>query len=180
MRTPNHAHRLRTLTVALLAAAAEAFAEEHLGGTARRRVVVSIPHRKLALMEEGRVLKVYPVAVGAPASPTPAGSFEIVTRIPHPTWYGPHGVVPPSKTNPLGTRWLGLSRRSYGIHGTNNPASIGRRASHGCVRMRNTDVEELFEMVTVGDAVELHDQPSPELAALFAPQPVAAPAEGGQ
>ena len=67
-------------------------------------------------------------------------------------------VIPPGKANPLGTRWIGLSRKGYGIHGTNNPRSIGRRASHGCIRMRNRDVEELFEMVAVGDRVEISER----------------------
>jgi hypothetical protein len=60
-----------------------------------------------------------------------------------------------------------LSRKGYGIHGTNRPDSIGRNASHGCIRMRNREVEELFKMVTVGDQVELSDERTPEIARLF-------------
>jgi lipoprotein-anchoring transpeptidase ErfK/SrfK len=67
-------------------------------------------------------------------------------------------VVPPGKGNPLGTRWIGISKKGYGIHGTNSPKSIGRAASLGCIRLRNEDVEELFEMVSVGDAVELRGE----------------------
>ena len=106
--------------------------------------------------------------MGAPKSPSPAGAFRIVVRIPDPTWYGKGRIVPPGKSNPLGTRWLGLSVKGYGIHGTNNPASIGHNASHGCIRMRNHDVEQLFEMVSVGDTVELYDQATPETAQIFA------------
>jgi lipoprotein-anchoring transpeptidase ErfK/SrfK len=69
-------------------------------------------------------------------------------------------VVPPGKWNPLGTRWLGLSRKGYGIHGTNAPKSIGKAASHGCIRLRNSDIEELFDLVSVGDAVELVGEPA--------------------
>jgi L,D-transpeptidase ErfK/SrfK len=133
----------------------------------QRRIIVSIPDRKLALIENGRVLKIYPTAVGAPSSPSPAGSFTIVQRIPNPAWYGPGKVVPAGKNNPLGTRWIGLSRKSYGIHGTNNPGSIGRRASHGCIRMRNSDVEQLFELVSVGDVVEFRGERDAEVAELF-------------
>jgi len=60
-----------------------------------------------------------------------------------------------------------LSRKGYGIHGTNDPRSIGKRASHGCVRMRNRDVEDLFARVGVGDVVELHGERDAELAQIF-------------
>jgi L,D-transpeptidase ErfK/SrfK len=102
------------------------------------------------LLVDDEVIKVYDAAVGAPSTPSPVGEFRIVTRIAHPTWYTPGKVVPPGKNNPLGTRWLGLSASGYGIHGTNAPSSIGNAASHGCIRMRNRDVEELFELVDVG------------------------------
>lgn len=120
-----------------------------------RRIVVNIPDCKISLIEDGRVVKEYPVAVGKPSSPSPAGRYQVAGRVAHPTWYTKGRVVPPGKSNPLGTRWIGLSIKHYGIHGTNNPASIGRNASHGCIRMRNRDVEELFDLVSVGDTVEL-------------------------
>jgi lipoprotein-anchoring transpeptidase ErfK/SrfK len=129
--------------------------------------VVSIPDRKLAVMEGDRVVKIYQTAVGAPKSPSPSGAFKIVQRIPDPTWYGKGKIVPPGKSNPLGTRWIGLSMKGYGIHGTNVPSSIGRNASHGCIRMRNHDVEELFTMVEIGDAVELVSDRTPELDEIF-------------
>jgi hypothetical protein len=132
-----------------------------------RRIVVSILDRKLALMEGGRVVRIYPVAVGAAATPSPSGSFTVVERVTHPAWYKPGKVVPPGKRNPLGTRWIGLSVKGYGIHGTSNPRSIGRRASHGCIRLRNADVEELFGLVTLGDAVELRAERMPEEAGIF-------------
>ena len=146
--------------------AAEALAEETTG----RRIVVSLPDRKAALVQDGEVVKVYAVAVGASRSPSPTGTFQIVNRIPRPTYYAPGVVIPPGRSNPLGTRWLGLDRKGYGIHGTNQPRSIGRRASHGCIRMRNRDVEELFERVGVGDVVELHGERNPQLAGIFGGQ----------
>jgi lipoprotein-anchoring transpeptidase ErfK/SrfK len=145
---------------------------------ATRRIVVSIPDRKLALIEDGRVVKTYRVAVGAPASPSPAGEFTIAHRIAHPTYYAPGIIIPPGQANPLGTRWLGLDQRGYGIHGTNQPRSIGHRASHGCIRMRNHDMEELFELVEVGDAVELRAERTAELAEIFGGPEVSA--AGGQ
>jgi len=166
---------LRSLIAVALVATAEALCQEKQADSrpnaddspAQRRVVVSIPDRKLALIENGRVVKIYRTAVGAASSPTPSGTYKIAQRVANPTWYGPDKVVGPGKDNPVGTRWLGLSRKGYGIHGTNNPRSIGKRASHGCVRMRNTDVEDLFGRVAVGDVVELHGERDAELAQIF-------------
>lgn len=140
-----------------------------------RRIVISIPDRKLALVEGDRVVKIYTIAVGASVSPSPRGNYTIATRIPQPTYYAPGKVIPPGPANPLGTRWLGLSLKGFGIHGTNEPRSIGKRASHGCIRMRNTDVEELFELVRAGDTVELHGARSVELAQIFGTQEPAGP-----
>lgn len=166
-RTDAQLRKLAGLTGVMMMAAAEALAQEN-PHSSPRRIVVSIPDRKLALIESGRVVKIYRTAVGAPRTPSPTGEFTILQRIPDPTWYTRGRVVPPSRTNPLGTRWMGLSRKGYGIHGTSNPASIGRNASHGCIRMRNRDVEELFEMVAVGDTVELHGERTPEIEQIFA------------
>jgi lipoprotein-anchoring transpeptidase ErfK/SrfK len=150
---------------ALLVATAEALAQETR--PVARRIVISIPDRELALMEDGRVVKIYPVTVGAAATPSPTGSFTVIERVSHPTWYGPHKIVPPGKSNPLGPCWIGLSRRGYGIHGTSNPRSIGRPASHGCIRMRNSDVKELYGRVAVGDAVEMYKERNDEVARIF-------------
>jgi lipoprotein-anchoring transpeptidase ErfK/SrfK len=165
-QTEEQIKRLATLTGVMLMMAAEALAQDKQ--QAGRRIVVSIADRKLAVMEAGRVLRVFPTAVGAPKSPSPAGAYKIVVRIPDPTWYGKGRIVPPGKSNPLGTRWLGLSVKGYGIHGTNNPASIGHNASHGCIRMRNRDVEQLFDMVSVGDSVDLYEEATPETGQIFA------------
>ena len=107
-------------------------------------------------------MRIFETAVGAPKSPSPRGTFQIVNSIADPTWYTKGKIVPPGKCNPLGTRWIGLSRKGYGIHVTNRPNSIGRNASHGCIRMRNREVEELFKMVAVGDQVELYDKHTPK------------------
>lgn len=146
----------------VMMAAAQARSEESTGEP--KRIVVSIPDRKLALVEGERVVKVYDVAVGKATTPSPEGEFTVETRLTNPTWYGPKKVVGPGKNNPLGTRWLGLSRRGYGIHGTNVPQSIGKAASHGCIRMRNADVEELFELVQTGATVQLLDASLPPVA----------------
>lgn len=157
-----------SLAALLLMAVAEASAQEK-GAQSERRLVVSIPDRRLALMEAGRVVRVYPVAVGAAVSPSPSGSFRVVNRVSRPTYYHPGIVIPPGADNPLGTRWIGLDRKGYGIHGTNQPRSIGHAASHGCIRMSRADLEQLFAMVRVGDVVEIHAHPDAELDAIFHP-----------
>jgi lipoprotein-anchoring transpeptidase ErfK/SrfK len=139
------------------------------------KIVVSIPDCKLALIEDDRVLKIYPVAVGAPGTPSPEGKFRIASRLENPSWYWPGKVIPAGPANPLGPRWVGLGVRGFGIHGTNEPRTIGRKASHGCVRMRNRDVEELFRRVRVGDIVEIRGERDATLAMIFgAPQETSA------
>lgn len=133
----------------------------------RRRILVSIPDRKLAVVEHRKVIRVFRVAVGAPVSPTPTGTFEIVNLVSEPTYFHSGTVIPPSADNPVGSRWIGLNQKGYGIHGTNEPKSIGNAASHGCIRLRNHDVEQLFEMVRVQDRVEIHSVRDQELAAVF-------------
>jgi len=132
-----------------------------------RKVVVSVPHRKLALIEDGKVKKVFPVAVGATLTPSPTGSFEVKTLVVKPTYYHPGKVIPAGADNPLGTRWIGLSTKGYGIHGTNVESSIGKAASHGCIRMHRKDLEELFTAMQVGDHVEIRAEADQETAAMF-------------
>jgi len=135
--------------------------------TPSRVIVVSIPDRKLALIEDGQIKKVFSVAVGKPSTPSPSGSFKIVTRLANPTYYHKGTVIGPGAGNPLGTRWMGLSEHGYGIHGTNVPSSIGKAASHGCIRMAKTDLEQLFNLVQVGDAVEIRAERDETTARLF-------------
>lgn len=137
-----------------------------------RRIVVSFPDRKLALLEGDRVIKIYDVAVGASTSPSPSGEFQIAQRIENPTYYKPGVVIGPSANNPLGPRWIGLNIKGFGIHGTNRPDSIGKNASHGCIRLRNRDIEDLFARVKVGDRVSLIAERNEEIARLFDEAPV--------
>jgi lipoprotein-anchoring transpeptidase ErfK/SrfK len=136
--------------------------------TTTRRVVVSLVDRKLAVIENNEVRAIFDVAVGKPSTPSPVGTFTIVSRVPNPTYYHAGKVVPPGPNNPVGTRWIGLSQKGYGIHGTDNPRSIGHAQSHGCIRLRNADVERLFERLRAGDVVELHAERTEEIALLFA------------
>ena|ERR1700722_20405597 len=135
----------------LIAASTEVFAES----APSRRLIVNIAARKIVLVEDGKVVKMYPVSVGKRSTPSPSGSFHIASHVAHPTYSHGGKVVKPGPSNPVGTRWMGLGYKGYGIHGTNQPESIGHAASHGCIRMRNHDVEELFALVRVGDEVDL-------------------------
>lgn len=132
-----------------------------------RRVVVSIPDRKLAVVENGVVLRTFAVAVGATSSPTPTGTFAIVNRLAEPTYYHAGVVIPPGSHNPLGPRWIGLNKKGYGIHGTSVPGSVGRAASHGCIRLRNRDIVEFAKLVKVGDRVEIRGERDAETAGIF-------------
>ncbi len=132
-----------------------------------RTIVVSLEDRRLALLEDGVVKEVYPVAVGKDTTPSPTGTFTIVVRVTNPTYYHEGKVIPAGPQNPVGTRWMGLSQKGYGIHGTNEPRSIGKAASHGCIRMGRRDLEALFAQVKTGDVVEIVGERNAETAALF-------------
>jgi uncharacterized protein YgiM (DUF1202 family) len=122
------------------------------------KIEVNKATNKLTLYKNGRVYKQYPVATGRTPSLTPEGTFPIVVKFVKPGWKGIPGGHP---NNPLGERWLGISvkgdnGRTYGIHGTNQPKSIGTYASNGCIRMYNKDVIELYNLVPVGTTVHIH------------------------
>ena len=138
-----------------------------VAGVVKRVIVVSLEDRKLALVEDGQVKKVYSVAVGKPSTPSPVGTFTIARRVANPTYHHNGKTVLPGPGNPVGTRWMGLSKPGYGIHGTNEPKSIGKAASHGCIRMAQADLEEFYELVAVGDTVELVGEHNQETAQLF-------------
>ncbi len=138
---------------------------------------LNVPAFEVTLFRGDSPVKTYPVAVGKRWSQTPLGSFTIAYKATHPWWIPPGGgrVVPPGPQNPLGTRWMGLSKPSYGLHGTNAPTSIGHSISLGCVRMMPADAEEVYDLVSVGSRVEivyelvsLHSTPDGYLIRVFA------------
>ncbi len=121
-------------------------------------IVVDKSQNQLLLTENDQFVKTYRVATGKEDSPTPVGTFKVVNRIPDPVWYKQGAVVPPeSPENILGTRWLGIDKKGYGIHGSVDPDAVGQRVTAGCVRMTNGDVEELFDIVPVGTEVTIVD-----------------------
>jgi lipoprotein-anchoring transpeptidase ErfK/SrfK len=134
-----------------------------------RQIVISIPDRQLALLEDGELVKMYPVAVGAKVSPSPAGDFTIINHAVNPTYRHDGKEIGPGKGNPLGNRWMGLSRKGYGIHGTNVQSSVGKAASHGCFRMKKKDVQDLYGRVQVGDQVTIRGERDELTTRLFTP-----------
>ena len=121
-------------------------------------------------------MKTYPIAVGARGTPSPDGDFVIINHAKDPIYRGGDMEIPPGKDNPLGTRWMGLSLKGYGIHGTNVQSSVGKAVSHGCFRMRKQDVEELYTLVQVGDTVMVRRERDAMIARVFAAPPSTQPA----
>jgi lipoprotein-anchoring transpeptidase ErfK/SrfK len=124
-------------------------------------IVINRSLNRLYLYSTGKLWRTFAVATGQAIYPTPRGEWHIVVKYKNPWWYPPvqddwaKGLkpVPPGPDNPLGTRWMGLDAPGVGIHGTDNPSSIGYSASHGCVRMQVPDSEWLFDHVDIGTTV---------------------------
>lgn len=153
-----------TATVLLLCAPAQA-AETRPQGIgpqppAPTGIVVNLPARTLYWYREGKLEKAFPVGIGKYSSQTPLGSYRVQNKAKHPWWQPPWGGTPvaPGPQNPLGTRWIGFNGE-YGIHGNNNPSSIGQVVSLGCIRMYIPDVEWLFDQVQVGTPVTVLYEP---------------------
>ncbi len=136
-----------------------------LPGEVARIVVDKAENSVRAFDADGALLAFYPATIGSGEMPSPAGSHTVKVIAPRPNYtydpsrvsYGAGGgkvVVPPGPNNPVGSMWIGLSRDTYGIHGTADPAKIGKTASSGCVRLTNWDVEQLASGVKPGVVVE--------------------------
>ncbi|TLS52663.1 L,D-transpeptidase [Paenibacillus antri] len=106
------------------------------------RIIVDLSDRQLYLLDGDIVKRGFPVGIGRMVSRTPTGEYKIINKQSNPG--GPYGAF-----------WMGLSKPTYGIHGTNDPSSIGREVSLGCIRMHNKDVLELSSLVPVGTRVTI-------------------------
>lgn len=128
------------------------------------KIVVNRAGRNLHLYKQGKIVKTYRVAVGLPRYPTPRGNFKIINKRVNPTWINPKsdwakqmpGRIPPGPDNPLGTRAMDLNVGGIRIHGTRNYGSIGRAASHGCIRMTIGESEELFRIIKIGTPITIY------------------------
>jgi lipoprotein-anchoring transpeptidase ErfK/SrfK len=120
-------------------------------------IIIDKSQNLLFLKRGGQIIKTYTVATGKGNS-TPNGSFKIVNKLQNPTWFKTGAVIPPgSPENILGSRWLGLDIKGYGIHGSRDINEIGRQVTMGCIRMRNQDVEELYDILPLGTEVTIID-----------------------
>jgi Uncharacterized protein conserved in bacteria len=106
------------------------------------RIIVDLSDRHLYLLDGNVVVRGFPVGIGRMVTQTPVGDFTIINKQANPG-------------GPFGAFWMGLSKPHYGIHGTNNPASIGHEVSLGCIRMYNEDVLQLASLVPVGTSVQI-------------------------
>jgi lipoprotein-anchoring transpeptidase ErfK/SrfK len=133
-----------------------------------RKIVITRGETILDLYEDDKLIAAIPIAPGSPAHPTPKGNWRIVGIASMPTFRWDAGVLnrgvrtsnfymlPAGPNNPVGVAWIGLSKPGIGIHGTNNPHSIGTFASHGCMRTANWDVSRIAHLVTKGVPVEIN------------------------
>lgn len=121
------------------------------------RLELNLPAFALRVIRNGQVISSMQAGIGNPRTPTPVCSAYIMSRSVNPTWRPTDGrpPVPPGPANPLGKYWLALSRRNYGLHGTNNPSSIGKAISGGCVRFGDADIEYLYKLATIGTRVDI-------------------------
>jgi L,D-transpeptidase ErfK/SrfK len=119
--------------------------------------------------ESSHLVRTFPIGIGTEGNDTPEGLFTVVEKIVDPSWYPPESirkenpdlpkVVPPGPENPLGSHAMRLSRATILIHGTNRPFGIGRRVSHGCIRLYPEDIPRLFRVVPLKTKVTIVKQP---------------------
>ncbi len=122
------------------------------------KLVLRLGKKVVEVYEKDKVIASFPVAVGREGWETPQGEFEIMQMVKNPSWQNPWSgkVTPPGPNNPLGERWIGFwtdGNNFIGFHGTPGEHLIGQAVSHGCVRMRNKDIKQLFELVSMGTPV---------------------------
>ena len=122
------------------------------------RLVIKLSDRRVYVYQGDRLEISYPIAVGKAGWETPTGTYQVRQMIRNPSWQHPWTgqVIPPGPDNPLGTRWISFwtdGRNQIGFHGTPNEELVGKAVSHGCIRMRNRDVQALFEEVNIGTPV---------------------------
>ena len=124
---------------------------------AKYKILIDKSQNVLMLLGDNDIVKVYRISTGE-NNCTPAGTFQIMNKIMDPVWYTEKAIVPAeSPENVLGSRWMGLDLPGYGIHGTVSPEKIGQQATKGCVRMVNSEVEELCTIVPIGTEVTIVD-----------------------
>jgi lipoprotein-anchoring transpeptidase ErfK/SrfK len=125
-------------------------------------LVLKLNERKVSVYKGSQIVATYPVAIGKKGRETPTGEWQVMETIVNPGWtnFNTGKMMPPGKNNPLGSRWIGFwtdGKDTIGFHGTNNPDSIGKAVSNGCVRMYDKDVQALYPLIKVGTIVRVVD-----------------------
>lgn len=127
--------------------------------TAKRlKLVVDLSDRRVYVYKNDLVKVSYPVAIGQPGWETPIGAFSVFQRYQNPVWQHPitGEKVLPGEKNPLGKWWIGfgsIGKLLIGFHGTNDEQLVGQPVSHGCLRMRNSDIGKLYKQIPTGTPV---------------------------
>jgi len=125
--------------------------------TGQFSALVDKSQNALTLKSDDEIVKVYTISTGENNS-TPVGTFVIETKLVDPVWFKSGAIIPPdSPKNVLGTRWMGFDIPGYGIHGTTEPELLGQQVTAGCVRMRNDEVEELYDILPFGTKITVVD-----------------------
>jgi len=132
-------------------------------------ILINIPEMRLYLfLKKISMVKTFPIGIGVTENFTPVGRFYINEKKIFPTWYIPNSLrekyegkksIPPGPDNPLGSHWMGLSIKGYGIHGTNFPWAVGRLVTHGCIRLYPEDIFDLYSTVPIGTPVNIIYEP---------------------
>lgn len=125
-------------------------------------LIVNVKNKELAFVHEGYVKEIIPIAIGKVGDETPLGTFTVVVKAEDP-YYRKSDIPGGDPRNPLGSRWIGFDAlqtdgRTYGIHGTNDPHSIGYAVTAGCIRLANEDVERLYESIPLGTVIHITDE----------------------
>lgn len=131
-------------------------------------IKIDIKTNMLGIFENGKLVGAYPVTIGSAQTASPIGEWKVrgVTKLPrfrydkemlnHGQRSGNFHILPPGPNSPVGVIWIALNKKGIGIHGTNEPETIGRAASHGCVRLANWDIVRLAQRVKAGVPVSIH------------------------
>jgi len=143
-------------------------ADESKSAAARVAVKIDTKTNMLGVLQDDKLIAAYPVTIGSAQTASPIGEWKVrrITKLPifrydkemlrHGTRSGNFYLLPPGPRNPVGIMWIALNKKGIGIHGTNTPDSIGRAASHGCIRLANWDVVRLATKIKTGDSVSIH------------------------
>jgi len=141
----------------------------HLLPSIREGIVINLPELRLFYFSDNGEIFSFPIGIGMAGWQTPTGTTKIVRKRENPVWIPPDSIrkenpdlpkiIPAGEDNPLGQYALYLEWKSYLIHGTNRPYGIGKRSSHGCIRLYPEDIAKLFELVKIGTKVTVVDEP---------------------